>query len=470
MVDVSDNLRANLRPTGRVTDISLGNFTSWAPALALLPLQRTLAVKVLFDGTVLKMMICFLSTRNVEHQSPPTLVFATGSRPPVELAVDPPPSSPTPMTSVLAEPPDVRLLFGPFLIGLVFNAILYGVVVVQFFIYYDRYKGDRRWLRYLVIKFLRLHANSRTQHKPQMIYLLLAETINTAFDTSLVYEPLVARWGQTEALQKSPLFLRPDAAVTVAISTPVQLFMAWRLRALTKQSIFPAIILLLALVSLAGGLSVTINVSLKPDYSSFDGFRPFVTTWLVASAACDVVLSGALIYSLRVRKTGVGATDRYVDRIIRVTIQTGSITAITALLDLFVFLFAPTATLQFIWDFPLSKLYSNAVLSSVNSRPWKEDPATHFTMNVLFEPTPSDGQSSGLVRDSSICLKLNRVENSQEFAHNEMLRATELHQRTRRLPTAAFESAVSEPRSTIETVESSQSPNFNLHPKDTEAV
>ncbi|KAJ7057566.1 hypothetical protein C8F01DRAFT_319612, partial [Mycena amicta] len=311
------------------------------------------------------------------------------------------------MASVFAEPPDVRLLFGPFLIGLLFNAILYGVVVVQFFIYYDRYKGDRRWLRYL------------------MMYLLLAETINTAFDTSLVYEPLVARWGQTEALQITPLFLRPDAAVTVAISTPVQLFMAWRLRALTKQSIFPAIISLLALVSLAGGLTVTIKTSLKPDYSSMPGFHPFVTTWLVASAACDVVLSAALIYSLRVRKTGVGATDRYVDRIIRVTIQTGSITAITALLDVFVFLFAPpNTTLQFIWDFPLSKLYTNAVLSSVNSRPWKEDPTAHFTMNILFEPKLSEGQTSGL---------------------NEMFRATELHERTRRLPAAAFESALSEP-------------------------
>ncbi|KAF7293288.1 F-box domain-containing protein [Mycena chlorophos] len=252
-------------------------------------------------------------------------------------------------------------LFGPMLVGVLFNGILYGALVVQLFTYYDRYYKSDPFVRYLVV------------------YLLIAETANTVFDINLIYQPLVTGWGNLEQLQKSPLFLRPDAAVTVAISTPVQLFMAWRLQRLTKHSLMPGIILLLALVSLAGGLSVTIKVSLQQDYSAFPGFKPFTTVWLAATAACDLFLSTALIYSLvnipfhinagshtrqKVRKTGVGPTDRYIDRVIRLTIQTGSITAVAALLDLFVFLFAPSATLQFIWDFPLSKLYSNALLSS----------------------------------------------------------------------------------------------------------
>nr|GAT44242.1 predicted protein [Mycena chlorophos] len=261
-------------------------------------------------------------------------------------------------------------LFGPMLIGVLFNGILYGALVVQLFTYYDRYYKSDPFVRYLVV------------------YLLIAETANTVFDINLIYQPLVTGWGNLEQLQKSPLFLRPDAAVTVAISTPVQLFMAWRLQRLTKHSVMPGIILLLALVSLAGGLSVTIKVSLQQDYSAFPAFKPFTTVWLAATAACDLLLSTALIYSLKVRKTGVGPTDRYIDRVIRLTIQTGSITAVAALLDLFVFLFAPSATLQFIWDFPLSKLYSNALLSSLNSRPWKEELAPPLTLNVLYEPTP----------------------------------------------------------------------------------
>ncbi|KAJ7136611.1 hypothetical protein C8R44DRAFT_976148 [Mycena epipterygia] len=269
-------------------------------------------------------------------------------------------------------PPNVELLFGPMLIGVLLNTTLYGVLLVQMLMYYQRYKRDRTWFRYLAL------------------YLLIAETVNVVFDIGLIYEPLIFRYGTAKALDISPLLLRPDAAVTVAISTPVQLFVAWRVKMLTKSYFFPFLIALSSLISLGGGLSVTIMVTLHSAYADFASFHPFVITWLSSTAACDVILSGALIYSLYTRKSGVSATDRYVNRIISLTVQTGSITAIAALLDLFVFLFSPGTTLNFIWDFPLSKLYTNALLSTLNARPWKEEGSSEYTMNVLFEQTPAN--------------------------------------------------------------------------------
>ncbi|KAJ7136607.1 hypothetical protein C8R44DRAFT_360216 [Mycena epipterygia] len=269
-------------------------------------------------------------------------------------------------------PPNVELLFGPMLIGVLLNTTLYGVLLVQMLMYYQRYKRDRTWFRYLAL------------------YLLIAETVNVVFDIGLIYEPLIFRYGTAKALEISPLLLRPDAAVTVAISTPVQLFVAWRVKMLTQSYFFPFLIALSSLISLGGGLSVTIMVSLHSAYADFASFHPFVITWLSSTAACDVILSGALIYSLYTRKSGVSTTDRYVDRIISLTVQTGSITAITALLDLFLFLFSPGTTLQFIWDFPLSKLYTNALLSTLNARPWREEGSSEHNMNVLFEQTPTN--------------------------------------------------------------------------------
>ncbi|KAJ7443015.1 hypothetical protein FB451DRAFT_1568810 [Mycena latifolia] len=283
------------------------------------------------------------------------------------------PAPPTPAT-----PPNVELLFGPLLIGVLLNTTLYGVSLVQMLMYYTRYKRDREWFRYLVL------------------YLLIAETANTVFDIGLIYEPLIVRYATPRAVEISPLLLRPDAAVTVAISTPVQLFVAWRVKMLTQSYFFPGLIALLSIISLGGGISVTVMVSLQPDYAGFGHFHPFVITWLSSTAACDVILSGALIYSLYTRKTGTRITDRYADRIIRLTVQTGSITAVTALLDLLFFLFTPGTTLQFIWDFPLSKLYTNALLSTLNARPWKEDALSHYTVNVLFDQTASQQISSAI--------------------------------------------------------------------------
>ncbi|KAJ7107823.1 hypothetical protein C8R44DRAFT_885221 [Mycena epipterygia] len=302
-------------------------------------------------------------------------------------------------------PPDVELLFGPMLIGVFLNTTLYGVLLVQMLVYYQRYKRDRTWFRYLAL------------------YLLIAETVNVVFDIGLIYEPLIFRYGTAKALEISPLLLRPDAAVTIAISTPVQLFVAWRVKVLSESYFFPFLIALSSLISLGGGLSVTIMVSLHSAYADFASFHPFVITWLSSTAACDVVLSGALIYSLissKLYQTVYNAnnsmfsilakqvparpTDTLTGSLVvrlfniqpgptlmawAVTVQTGSITAITALLDLFVFLFSPSTTLQFIWDFPLSKLYTNALLSTLNARPWWDEGSSEHTTNVLFEQTPT---------------------------------------------------------------------------------
>ncbi|KAJ7488264.1 hypothetical protein FB451DRAFT_1553697 [Mycena latifolia] len=304
----------------------------------------------------------------------------------------------TPAPSTPAPAPNVQLLFGPMLIGVLLNTTLYGVLLVQMLMYYTRYKRDRKWFRYLAL------------------YLLIAETANTVFDIGLIYEPLIVRYATPRAVEVSPLLLRPDAAVTVAISTPVQLFIAWRVKMLTQSYFFPALIALLSIISLGGGISATIVAGLHPYYAWFGNFRPFVITWLSSTAACDAILSGALIYSLYTRKTGGRDTDRYVDRIIRLTVQTGSITAITALLDLLVFLFMPGTTLQFIWDLPLSKLYTNALLSTqvsfylfssitatedtrLNARPWKDDALSRYTVNVLFDSfdeTPTEQTSSAI--------------------------------------------------------------------------
>ncbi|KAJ8075639.1 hypothetical protein PM082_021269 [Marasmius tenuissimus] len=56
-----------------------------------------------------------------------------------------------------------------------------------------------------------------------------------------------------------------------------------------------------------------------------------------------------------------------VDRIIRSTIQTGALTSVCAIIDLILFLVNPTA-LHLTFNFALAKLYTNALMSSLNSR------------------------------------------------------------------------------------------------------
>ncbi|KAJ7732832.1 hypothetical protein B0H16DRAFT_1769863 [Mycena metata] len=271
----------------------------------------------------------------------------------------------------LSPAPNVTLLFGPMLLGVLLNTLLYGIMVVQATLYYSRYSNDRPWFRYLVA------------------YLVLIETVDLVCDIGIIYEPLILRYGTPEALLVSPVMLRADAVLTVLISTPIQCFIAWRIYAVTRSLTLPFLILILSLVSFGGGIATTAVVSAHPEYADFSQFHAEVITWLTSSTLCDILLTASLVHSLWTRKTRGGSTDSYVSKIISLTIQTGSITAAAAMLNVIFFLAIPHTTFNFMMDFPLSKLYTNSTLSTLNARSWRENIVQVHATNVLFEPTTS---------------------------------------------------------------------------------
>ncbi|KAJ7354404.1 hypothetical protein DFH08DRAFT_44245 [Mycena albidolilacea] len=242
--------------------------------------------------------------------------------------------------------PGVELLFGPLLIGTILSTAVYGIMSVQMFQYYQAYKRDTRWIRYF------------------MLYLFFAETANLLFEIGIIYEPLIIRYGTERAVITSPLFLPGDAISIVAVSTPVQLFTAWRISVITGSIILPLIISVLSVASFGGGLLVTIFAAVRNEFREFQSFSGAVILWLVCSAVCDVLIAVVLTYSLTKRKTGFTAVDGQINRIIRLTVQTGAITAIAALADVILFLAFPGTSLNFIPDFPLSKLYTISLLTS----------------------------------------------------------------------------------------------------------
>ncbi|KIJ39571.1 hypothetical protein M422DRAFT_257622 [Sphaerobolus stellatus SS14] len=279
--------------------------------------------------------------------------------------------------------PDVQPLFGPMLIGVFLNMILYGVLVVQSFLYYQTYRKDPKWIRYFVL------------------YLVVMETINTAFDMYLIYEPLVQRYGTQRAVTVAPLALNPDAIVTVLISVPVQLFFTWRIKGLSDSNVIPGLIVFFAICSFGGATATTISVSIIREFTRFHQFESAIIIWLASSSLADIIITSTLVWSLRSRKTGLSKTDDVVNRIIVLTIQTGAITALFALLDFVFFLAIPNATANFLVDFALSKLYSNSLLSTLNTRVgWSNTlKGRNRQDNVPFGPGSPSGPSPNSSRD-----------------------------------------------------------------------
>lgn len=108
----------------------------------------------------------------------------------------------------------------------------------------------------------------------------------------------------------------------------------------------------------------------------------------------DLVISLALVTFLRQSRTGFATTDDLLTKLTRLTIQTGLITAVWALIDLILFVSMTSSTLSgipntcisqlclnnnwhFVFNMALAKLYGNCLMSSLNARTeWSEKAAS----------------------------------------------------------------------------------------------
>ncbi|KAJ6510969.1 hypothetical protein C8R45DRAFT_965768 [Mycena sanguinolenta] len=250
----------------------------------------------------------------------------------------------------MPSPPDPKLVLGPFMLGVMFNIGLEGALVLQFAHYWDTFRTDKTWVRLFVL------------------YLFLLETLNTGFGIAIVWQPFMTEYCLPSAMEFFPTYLPTQPMVTTLISTPMQIFVAWRIYAGTRNMILPIIIVLCALGSIGGAFWTGITVHIvKTFLRKVEVNHPSIV-WSSFTTAADVFMTVGLTYILIANRKKNPSHARGISRAIQVTVQTGVITAIFALLDVVLFNTQPDNTINFIWDFGLSKLYTNILLATMNAR------------------------------------------------------------------------------------------------------
>ncbi|OCH88471.1 hypothetical protein OBBRIDRAFT_88138 [Obba rivulosa] len=147
----------------------------------------------------------------------------------------------------------------------------------------------------------------------------------------------------------------------------VQLFFAWRVNTVSDGKLAALFICVCSLCQWFGGLGTSIALTKVHEFTEFRRFQVPVAIWLVSSVLADMTITIILVKFLHQHKTGFPSIDDVVDKIIRLTVQTGLITTLCAIVDLIVFLSVPSA-FHLVFNLPLSKLYSNSLLSNLNSR------------------------------------------------------------------------------------------------------
>ncbi|KAL0575936.1 hypothetical protein V5O48_006048 [Marasmius crinis-equi] len=248
-------------------------------------------------------------------------------------------------------PPTISHVTGPLLLGFMFNWGLFGVLSVQTYLYYTAFPRDRLAFQLLVYG----------------IYII--ETIQTVMITWDAFQNFAFGFGNVGALDQMNLIWLDCCIFDGLVAFCVQVYFAFRLYLLSKYRILPVIITLMALAQVSGAIATGIIAKMVGAFSRIREpcFIPAMF-WLGGSAACDVAIAVSMIYVLSRYNEGFHETRDLVRRLIRLTMETGSLTAAIATLDLILFLAFPTQDYHITPALSLAKFYSNSLLVVFNSR------------------------------------------------------------------------------------------------------
>ncbi|KAK0245234.1 hypothetical protein EDD85DRAFT_11095 [Armillaria nabsnona] len=247
---------------------------------------------------------------------------------------------------------NVRLLAGPLLLGYMWGFCLYGVLLVQFYLYY-------------------LQCNNRREVKIFVWLLFVVETTFAAFSNIAAWNTFSKDWGNTDALYGIDWSGKPLMPLNGFIALMAQSFYVWRIWKLTRNYWTCIIIECIAVMQCTVAFYVGIAaVSRKGVIQDLRSENPMISLWLVSSAACDLMITASIVCVLwRARAhLKIRSTSKVVTKLIRYTIETGLITSLVVILQLILWLTFSQYNFHFICFLTVGKLYSNTLLATLNSR------------------------------------------------------------------------------------------------------
>ncbi|KIJ37230.1 hypothetical protein M422DRAFT_33904 [Sphaerobolus stellatus SS14] len=242
---------------------------------------------------------------------------------------------------------------GPELVGVLASVLLYGISLVQTYIYFQLFPEDSKYFKYYIL-------------------LICAMTSGSTFFLCVgLYNQFVTNYANPLSLLSSSWSWTWEAMFEIIVGMTVQSIFAFRVYILSeRKKVWLVIITTLALAGNGTKFASTI-------YGRFHGYTwvhpvPAIHTLSVISLTtlmvCDVTIAVLQSFYLYRQRTGISRTDQLINTLILYTISTGAFTSVIATAGLVCFLTMPNKGFLVIFSFVTCTTYVNAFLASVNSR------------------------------------------------------------------------------------------------------
>ncbi|KAL4259343.1 DUF6534 domain-containing protein [Pleurotus pulmonarius] len=244
-------------------------------------------------------------------------------------------------------------LIGPLAIGYMLSCILFGILILQVYIYTAHYHKDGRLIQALVWATVTIESTF---------------TVMTAIAAWISFG---TGWGNTETMIEFHWSWLVLPLLDGLVASIVHTFFAWRIYSLTKKAWVCFPILALSLVQCFSTFYFSVMTHLHGGtIYTFQRYGTFIDLWLVCGAICDIIITVAfvIIFIQSTSKASLRRTDRLLHKIIWFIIDTNLLTTIGAVVEFTLWRAMPYNRLHFILCIVLGRLYANVLLASLNSR------------------------------------------------------------------------------------------------------
>ncbi|KAK0223758.1 hypothetical protein IW262DRAFT_1458791 [Armillaria fumosa] len=248
--------------------------------------------------------------------------------------------------------PAIEQLTGPFIVGFLLNWGLFGTLSVQLYLYYLAFPNDRRLLKNIIYG----------------VYII--ESVQTILVAHDAFATFGYGFGDIHALTRMNYFWLTVPVMSAVVAGVGQVFYAYRIFVLSEPRIIPIFIICVSLTGSVAAMTTGIYSFQAGDLTKTNNRKTQIAAgiWCGAAALCDILIAVCMTYYLMRSAINFHRTRMLVTKIIRLTIETGSVTAVAALLSFILYIATPHQTFYITPALLLPKLYANTVYMVLNSR------------------------------------------------------------------------------------------------------
>ncbi|KAJ7223542.1 hypothetical protein GGX14DRAFT_694431 [Mycena pura] len=248
----------------------------------------------------------------------------------------------------------IDTITGALLVGTWANSLLYAVELTQALYYFRHFQHDDWTLRTLVA------------------VALFIDTVSTLGDYACVYLYTITHAGDPVYLIQGDLWPLPLHIFTTAIvAILVQSFLIRRYWRYTKNTLVALSLFFLAIGALAGTCATGVMRILSPSVKEHTMDKIPALIWLTTEAVADLGIAAALLWELRDSRAICRSTrsaNSLLNRLVAVTIRTGTATATLTVAALAAFLLKTDSNIPGGITYTLGRTYTLSMLANLNIR------------------------------------------------------------------------------------------------------